>query len=255
MRERLAMSDSLDNQETSTLQMVRGDVQLDELQRWMGSRRIEDMDRAMHSLLTECFGELAPKPFRLIAPRSGRRAVLYGYGQADASALQAQAAICADPLQIRAIPLDRILSKPMPCTWRLGLRLGFETRIRPVVRRSTGAEGIGGGERDAFQVEAMRHPRGEMPRNREAVYIDWLSRELDRRGGARLDPEHTQMVSFRRLRSRYKSEQRPSEGPEAVMRGALTIIAPDAFADLLARGVGRHRAYGYGMLLLRPARR
>ncbi len=234
--------------------MVRADVRLDELQRWMGSRRIEDIDRAMHALLTECFGDLAPKPFRLIAPRSGRLGVLYGYGQADASALQEQGATCADPLQIQAIPLERIQSKPMPPAWRSGARLGFETRIRPVVRRSQGAEGLGG-ERDAFQIEAMHHPRGEMPRNREAVYVDWLSRELDRPGGARLERAYTQMTSFRRVRSRYKPGSRHSEGPEAVMRGTLTITDPEAFSKLLARGVGRHRAYGYGMLLLRPARR
>lgn len=248
------MSDSLRDREIKTLQMVRADIRLRELQRWMGSRRIKDMDRAMHSLLTECFGELAPKPFRLIAPRSGRLAVLYGYGQADAAALQEQEAICADPLQVWAIPPERIQSKLMPSNWRSGQRLGFEARIRPVVRHAAGAEGVGGGERDVFQVEAMRHPRGEMSRDREAVYIDWLARELDRRGGARLDPERSQLASFRLLRSRYQSGQRPSEGPEAVLRGALTITDRDAFADLLARGVGRHRAYGYGMLLLRPAR-
>ena len=38
------------------------------------------------------------------------------------------------------------------------------------------------------------------------------------------------------------------------MRGILTITDAAAFSNLLARGVGRHRAYGYGMLLLRPAR-
>ena len=39
------------------------------------------------------------------------------------------------------------------------------------------------------------------------------------------------------------------------MRGILTITDPIAFAELLKRGVGRHRAYGYGMLLLRPPAR
>ena len=39
------------------------------------------------------------------------------------------------------------------------------------------------------------------------------------------------------------------------MQGNLTITEPEKFACLLARGVGRHRAYGYGMLLLRPLRR
>ena len=38
------------------------------------------------------------------------------------------------------------------------------------------------------------------------------------------------------------------------MQGILTVTDSAAFAALLARGVGRHRAYGYGMLLLRPAR-
>ena len=50
-----------------------------------------------------------------------------------------------------------------------------------------------------------------------------------------------------------KRHARYSEGPDAVMRGVLTITDPDAFSSLLASGIGRHRAYGYGMLLLRPA--
>jgi CRISPR system Cascade subunit CasE len=52
--------------------------------------------------------------------------------------------------------------------------------------------------------------------------------------------------SFRKLHSRY------CEGPDAVMRGNLIVSDPAAFAQLLARGIGRHRAYGFGMLLLRP---
>ncbi|MCY4619163.1 MAG: type I-E CRISPR-associated protein Cas6/Cse3/CasE [Chloroflexi bacterium] len=249
------MSDSLGDRETNALQMVRAEIRLHELQRWMGSRRIDDMDRAMHAMLTECFGDLAPKPFRLIAPRSGGLAVLYGYGQAGATALQEQEAICADPLQIQAIPLEGIRSKPMPFAWRSGLRVGFDTRIRPVVRRSRGAEGLGGSEQDAFQIEAMRHPTGAMPRTREAVYIDWLSSEVERRGGARLEAEHSRMVSFQRRRSQYKPNSRPVEGPDAVMRGSLIVADSEAFVGLLSRGIGRHRAYGYGMLLLRPARR
>ena len=37
------------------------------------------------------------------------------------------------------------------------------------------------------------------------------------------------------------------------MQGTLEVIDPTMFAGLVANGVGRHRAYGYGMLLLRPA--
>ena len=38
------------------------------------------------------------------------------------------------------------------------------------------------------------------------------------------------------------------------MRGVLTITDSEAFASTLAQGIGRHRSYGFGMLLLRPAR-
>jgi CRISPR system Cascade subunit CasE len=40
--------------------------------------------------------------------------------------------------------------------------------------------------------------------------------------------------------------------PQALVKGVLNIADSDAFNRLLARGIGRHRAFGYGMLLLRP---
>ena len=91
-----------------------------------------------------------------------------------------------------------------------------------------------------------------MERKREEVYREWLSVRLDRKGGASLDLEQTKLVSFQRTRAVRKLHTRHSEGPDAVLRGILTVTDPDAFAKLLADGVGRHRAYGYGMLLLRP---
>ena len=111
-----------------------------------------------------------------------------------------------------------------------------------------------GKECDAFQWEAVQYPKGEMPHSREDVYARWLLAQLDRRGGASLELEQAKLVSFQRTRAIRKLHSRPSEGPDAVMRGILTITDPDAFANLLAQGIGRHRAYGYGMLLLRPAR-
>jgi CRISPR system Cascade subunit CasE len=42
-------------------------------------------------------------------------------------------------------------------------------------------------------------------------------------------------------------------GPDVVLSGQLRVVDQQAFAHLVARGVGRHRAFGFGMLLLRPA--
>ncbi len=265
--------------ETAVLQMVRAEIDARELQRWMGTRRLQDPDHAMHCLLKECFGELAPKPFRLVLSRGGAAAgVLYGYGRAGADDLRRESAIYADPLQSRILRVDTLDNKPMPMEWRAGKRLGFEVRIRPIVRllkdpsvRTANPPTVRlfkvdrpregepkalprpGKECDVFLWEGLSYPKGGMKRSREAVYAEWLSDQLQRRGGAALDMEHTKLVSFQRTRAMRKLHGRHSEGPDAVMRGVLTITDAGAFADLLARGVGRHRAYGYGMLLLRPA--
>ena len=251
--------------ETGVLQMTRAEIDAPAFRRWMGDRRLQDQDHAMHCLLTECFGRpptrecpendgIAPQPFRLIMPRDGGNGVLYGYGRAGADAMREMAAICADPLQSRVIQVGTLDSKPMPESWAAGRRLGFEVRVRPVERRHREGDRKHHREIDAFQAEAEGCPKGEMKRSREQVYAEWLSAQLERRGGARL--EEAKLVSFQRTRAHRKAGHgRPTEGPDAVMRGVITVTDSEAFAALLAGGIGRHRAYGYGMLLLRPAGR
>ena len=243
------------------LRMIRATVDIRAFHEWAGSRRMMrqsafDPGYALHCLLTETFGDLAPKPFRLIVPRSKgvRHGTLYGYCGADAQELQQESAICACPLQARILPTARIATKPMPTDWRVGKRLGFETLIRPVARcrdskPDSESNRKGGKERDVFQLQGE-----EALLSREAVYSDWLATQLLRHGGARLEGSAV-MKSFQRTRIiRNLSARRSIEGPEAVMRGVLAITDAHAFNALLARGIGRHRAYGYGMLLLRPAR-
>lgn len=237
---------------TESLQMIRAEINVRDFQRWMGMRRLQDPDHAMHCLLVESFGkDLVPKPFRIMTPRCGSQGCLYGYGSADAGALREAAAMFACPLQASIIPAGRIESKPMPSEWEAGKKLGFEVRIRPIVRPTKNADSRPGRECDAFQLEAERYEKGEMPRSREQVYCEWLTRQFETRGGATL--KSATLQSFQRTRAIRKQRSRYSEGPDALMRGTLTVTDGAAFAKLLAGGVGRHRAYGYGMLLLRPA--
>ena len=42
------------------------------------------------------------------------------------------------------------------------------------------------------------------------------------------------------------------ERPEVYLDGTLEITDSEAFNAMIARGLGRHRAFGFGMLLLRP---
>ena len=266
---------------TSTLHMVRADIDALQFRRWMGSRRIVDDDHAMHCLLTECFGkdrDKRPQPFRLMLPRDGRRGALYGYSRADADALREMASMCACPLQEKAMSPASIDSKPMPSEWQTGRRLGFEVRIRPMrrsvrrgvcersdrtcrelrlVRKKQCENCRPNPEQDAFLYEALthadKHGMEHTKRSRETVYAEWLQKRIECKGGAVLDLETVKMASFRRTRAVRKLHQRYSEGPDALMRGELEITDGAKFAEMLAGGIGRHKAYGYGMLLLRPA--
>ena len=237
------------------LQMIRADIQVREFQRWMGSRRLQDADHAMHCLLTECFGELAPKPFRALFPRDGSgcptKGTLYGYGTADVEALRDAAATFACPLQSQVIPAGKLDGKLMPAEWPTGKRLGFEVRIRPTrrLKRPSGAAERRTVERDAFLMQALDDTRET--RSREAVYEEWLRERLQKCGAAGL--ESATLRSFQRSRAYRKRNAARIEGPDALMRGELTVANGAAFANLLQHGIGRHRAYGYGMLLLRPA--
>ena len=240
---------------TRSVHMIRAELDVNAFHRWAGSRGLIsrnafDEGFAMHCLLVESFGELAPKPFRVIIPRDRRRnGVLYGYCQSDVDALREAAAAYADPLQGKILPATRIDSKAMPSSWERGRRLGFEVLVRPIVRPAKG-DRRAGKEIDAFQREACRYPKGGMERTRENVYTDWLADRLDGRGaqlnGARL-------TSFQRVRTVRKLRTHATEGPRAVMQGTLTVTDPHGFQCLVAHGIGRHKAYGYGMLLLRPA--
>ncbi|MGD9861774.1 MAG: type I-E CRISPR-associated protein Cas6/Cse3/CasE, partial [Pseudodonghicola sp.] len=200
------------------------------------------------------FGPAALQPFRLMVAPRARSGTLYGYADREAEALRGAAAAVIGPAEAGVIRLDRLGSIPRPAaTWAEGMRLGFDLRLRPVVRLASAIEREGegfakGAEVDAFLAETLRH---DQARPREAVYLDWLAARLA--PAAELERETSRMASFRRVRSRRGGKR--VEGPEIKVHGTLRVTDPGGFADLLARGVGRHRAYGYGMLLLRPPQR
>ena len=93
--------------QAATLQMIRAEINVREFHRWMGSRRLQDPDHAMHCLLTECFGKpphegdgLAPKPFRLITTPGRRRqgTLVRLTVRAGAEEMrEAAATLCAEP--------------------------------------------------------------------------------------------------------------------------------------------------------------
>ncbi len=209
-----------------------------------------DYGYALHGLLSAAFGEQAPKPFRYLGGKQG----LLAYTEAGLDVLRMNASL-AMPDVARALGLDELDARPFPGVWKSGQTLGFEVRVRPVIRAKDGRE------RDAFlhAVDAIPAAEGNGIAQRAVIYSDWLAKQFAVDGAAQIN--QAQMEEFRLTRVLRKASaggngKRKSHavtGPDAVFKGQLQVGNPEAFARLLARGVGRHRAFGFGMLLLKPA--
>ena len=212
-----------------------------------------DIGYGVHSLLRAAFGEAAPQPFaiRFAPPGQGQAPTIgvLGYTAMEADILKRIAGEVAEPKVFAAISPETMVSKPLPDGWDAGRSYSFELRACPVCRSDHG-------ERDAF-LSAVHKVDKSKPLDRESVYADWLSRQLDR--AAKLDKVELASFSLDRLDRRSAPNEQDgrkcvgSIKPNALFRGQLTVRDSNAFSEVLSRGVGRHRAFGFGMLLIRPA--
>ena len=217
-----------------------------------------DLGYALHAALTGTFGDSAPKPFIWCAPgtRSGGdhgRILCYSVRTLDV--LLAHAHAFAEPTVAALLNLPSSESKEMPASFDVGSRLGFRVRIRPVLRTGKSRDGTGGKERDAY-IENTSADGCESDRSQ--CYVRWLETQMAE-GGARLERASLESFSLTRLatrdRSGTKSRRDAPTGPDAVATGTLDVADAARFSTLLSRGIGRFRAFGFGMLLLAPARK
>lgn len=235
------------------LHLISLPLELRPFRQWAGARKFgTDEGRALHHLLGETFGKGALQPFRLMVAPGARTGTLYAYTLSDQDSLQQTARETGLPDALHVCNPDRLSIKTMPERWTEGRRLAFDLRARPVRRLLKPAGKFAkGAEVDAFLLEVFRLPDDPPAQDgidRETVYRNWLAKRLA--GAAMLK----QVRSARLERSVVQRGNKSLEGPDVTFHGELVITDATAFAKTLAAGVGRHTAYGYGMLLLRPAR-
>lgn len=211
----------------------------------------EDLGYAIHSWLRDALGEFSPRVFRPMEQRNGAFRLL-GYSKGDADAIRNHVQLFASPQATAVCDWERVASKPIDAiSWQPGQKLGYEIRVCPVVRGKQG-------ERDAFLAQL---PSDGVPtaKARASVYRDWLSSRLD--GAADLDADKFNLKAFRLVSTWRQGQSVDTQSragrrvvrPDALLSGQLTVQDPGAFQTLLHMGIGRHRAFGFGMLLLRPA--
>lgn len=242
--------------ESSSLHMVELRPDLLSLTRFLHNQGLasvsdEDLGYGVHAWLNAAFGDRAPKPWRLFADHRRPTRIL-GYAPYDAKMLRARLTEFADP-SVHAVCKDPdadILSRTMP-QWQTGRRLRFEVQCCPVGRKA--GSGV---EKDLFLIKVERGDDG--PITRESVYCEWVRKAVEESEAAQIG--QIALKGFRLVRQTRKAtldattrRAKTLTRPLAIVEGELTIADPVAFSRLLARGIGRHRAFGYGMILLRPA--
>lgn len=219
--------------------------------------RGRDLDEGYltHCLLRELWQDLAPQPFVVRSERDV--ASVWGYARADGPRLTEHVRAFGDPELVRVlVGIDAISSRPMP-VFAKGRRVGFVLRACPVVRLASERGGHrAGAEIDAFLARSLA-VGPEVSVDREAVYREWFETRLGpvEESGVRLEG----VAVMKHLRERFvrrthggEREARRIERPDVELGGDLVVEDGELFLQRVAKGVGRHRAFGFGALLVVP---
>lgn len=208
-----------------------------------------------HCVMRELWQEGAPAPFVLRG--RGRTLEVWGYSASDARTLVEHVRAFGDPSLLAAITdLSAVASKEMP-RFEAGRRLGFLVKACPVVRLASATNGhVAGAEVDAFLARCFVAGK-DVPVSREQVYRDWIATKVNqpRTTGVTLDRVRVAAISRERLVRRTQGNERKArrlERPDVRFEGELVVVDGGRFHEWLAHGVGRHRAFGFGALILVP---
>jgi CRISPR system Cascade subunit CasE len=216
---------------------------------WPGrSPAFRDEGFLFKTVLTEVLGSTAPRPWRVQAWRPGG---VLGYSRQPAEDLRDQARL-ALPELAAAVPARNIFSRPAHLPGK-GKIVQLWATICPTVRQGSRRDDSHQ-ERDAFLVEVEKATREErLPAPRLEVYAEYLRNRAASAG---------ELTDIRATAWRLQEMARKGKAgqptvsfrfPTATLVGQLKVTDALALERLIESGVGRARAYGYGMLLLKAA--
>lgn len=231
----------------SHLHLLRIPVQLPKLLQFAAQHGVvqedETMGYVLHAWLTALFGEKTPKPFRYFE----RRNEVLAYSPHHAALLLEHAQTFASPQAWNVLDVDGFMSKPMPAVWRAGQRLHVEVLACPVSRQ-------GATEKDVYLRALDR--LGDLAPPRTQVYHDWFAAQTK-------NVLHLEYLEVQGMKTRSRLLRRARDGgnrlrvierPQILFSADAVVVDAEQFSALLARGMGRHRAFGFGMVLLAPSR-
>jgi len=206
-----------------------------------------DLGYVIHQALTETFGSAAPKPFHLFENPNFKLLTYSTYSAAELLnlGLERKGRAKGWELASKALDLPSMEAIPLPNSWAAGTRYRFAVRTRPVTRISHAKERGLPREFDVF-LHAVARKEGESWLDRQTVYLSWFADQVAN-AGAKLGQVRILAMTRKQV---YRKGAPSLDGPDVTFTGSLEVCDPKLFSDFVGRGVGRHRAFGFGMLLL-----
>lgn len=229
--------------------LVQIPVSMHDLARWsaqrgMSANKRPDIRASLHHLLDETFGQSVMKPYRIYKnPKDPSRSSIYGYSKKTRNDLVQMSNMIACPNALEVINVEDIRAKAMPANWKSGAILGFDVCTVPVRRRKGSGKEIDVHVLDLQRLQGA--PDSEKPTQAES-YLNWLQEKFGDAAEVIADT-----VAYRSTPVATKRKKTQVKVPETTFMGNMKIKDPDAFAQMLENGIGRHKSYGYGMVMLR----
>lgn len=132
---------------------------------------------------------------------------------------------------------------------KIGQRFGFSIKINPTKAKKISNKA------KSQRVDVIMHEKyiRKAPLNRteiESIALDWLGEKLSK-VGAKIDISATYVVSYTQLRMPREKAQIASLSVLDI-EGVLEVTEPTLLKKALLTGIGSGKAFGLGMLLLRP---
>ena len=136
-----------------------------------------------------------------------------------------------------------------------GDRLSFVLRANPVVAVPRP------GEKRGSRADAIMHAKTKLPvaerknftaNDASKIAVQWLARRGPQLG-FELDTEATSADGYRQVRISSASGKPAIVYSEIEFTGALSVTDPDLLRHALYNGIGKARAYGCGLMLIRRA--
>ncbi|MTH45354.1 type I-E CRISPR-associated protein Cas6/Cse3/CasE [Intestinirhabdus alba] len=136
--------------------------------------------------------------------------------------------------------------RPFSPALRVGQRLGFSLRANPTICKA--------GKRHDLLMEAKRQVKGELAGGELWAYqqqaaLAWLVNQGEKNGFSLLEAN---VEAYRQQRLRREKSRQMIQFSSVDYTGVLVVNDPELFRQRLALGYGKSRAFGCGMMLIKP---